>query len=74
MIFFFITLFRYFINLFYSFHCLSFPFLKDMQIQEGAHGAHSVFPFIKKERGGKKTKKKLRSQWMREMEGMLGFQ
>ena len=44
---FFITVFRYFIFLFYSFHCLSL-FL-GMQTRERAHCARSVFPFIKKE-------------------------
>ena len=33
MIFFFITLFRYSINLLYSSHCLSFPFLKRCRIE-----------------------------------------
>ena len=32
---FFITLFRYFINLFYSFHCLSFPFLEGCRLEKG---------------------------------------
>ena len=50
---FFITLFKYFINSFYSFHCLSFPFLEGCRLRERAHCARSVFPFIKK----KKTKK-----------------
>ena len=31
----FITLFRYFINLFYSFHCLSFPFPKRCRLEKG---------------------------------------
>ena len=33
--FFFFTLFRYFINLFYSFQCLSFPFLKGCGLEKG---------------------------------------
>ena len=33
---FFITVFRYFINLFYSFHCLSFPFPRDADSRKGA--------------------------------------
>ena len=32
---FFITLFKYFINLFYSFHCLSFPFLTGCRLEKG---------------------------------------
>ena len=32
---FFITLFRYFMNLFYSFHCLSFPFLEGSKLEKG---------------------------------------
>ena len=32
---FFITLFKYFINLFYSFHYLSFPFLKGYRLKKG---------------------------------------
>ena len=43
---FFITVFEYSVNLFYSFRCLSFPFLKGMQTREGVHCALSVFPFI----------------------------
>ena len=31
----FITLFRYFIKLFYSFQCLSFPFLKGCRLEQG---------------------------------------
>ena len=57
LIFFFfsVTLFKYFINLFYPFHRLSFPFLKGMQTRERAHHARCVFPFIKKKK--KKMKK-----------------
>ena len=32
---FFITLFKYFINLFYSFHCLYFPFLEGYRLEKG---------------------------------------
>ena len=32
---FFITLFRYSINLFYSFHCLFFPFLEECRLEKG---------------------------------------
>ena len=32
---FFIILFRYFVNLFYSFHCLSFPFLEGSRLEKG---------------------------------------
>ena len=35
MIFFFNTLFRYFINLFYSFHYIPFPFLKGCRLEKG---------------------------------------
>ena len=49
IIFFFITLFKYFINLFYSFNCLSFFFLRDTDSRK-EHCAHCVFPFIKKEK------------------------
>ena len=35
MIFFFYYLFRYFINLFYSLHCLSFHFLRDADSRKG---------------------------------------
>ena len=33
---FFITIFRYFIILFYSFHCLSFPFPRNADSRKGA--------------------------------------
>ena len=32
---FFIKFFRYFINLLYSFHCLSFPFLEECRLEKG---------------------------------------
>ena len=35
MFFFFITFFRYFIKLFYSFHYISFPFLKGCRLEKG---------------------------------------
>ena len=35
---FFFTLFRYFINLFYSFQCLSFPFLEGCRLEKGLIG------------------------------------
>ena len=44
---FFITLFRYF--LFYSFHCLSFPFPKGYRLEKG-HIMPILFPFIKKKK------------------------
>ena len=57
MIFFFITLFRYFtIVLFFTSHFFSFS--QGMQTRERAHCARSVFPFIKKK---KKKKKKYAS-------------
>ena len=54
MIFFFITFFRYFIKLFYSFHYISFPFLKGCRLEKG-HIVPVLFPFIKKKKK-KKTK------------------
>ena len=54
MIFFLITLFRYFIKLFYSFHYISFPFLKGCRLEKGHIVPVLCFPFIKK----KKKKKK----------------
>ena len=49
MIFFFITLFRYFtIVLFFTLHFFSFS--QGMQTRERAHCARSVFPFIKKKK------------------------
>ena len=52
---FFITLFKNFIKLFYSFYCLSFPFLEGCRLEKGAHCARSVFPFIIKKKKKKKT-------------------
>ena len=48
MTFFFITLLRYFIKLFYSFSLPIFSFSQGMQTRERAHCACSVLPFIKK--------------------------
>ena len=53
----FFTLFRYFINLFYSFHCHSFPFLKGCRLEKGHIGARSVFLFLKKKKKKKKNPK-----------------
>ena len=47
--FFFYYLFRYFINLFYSFHCLSFPFLWDADSRKGTSCPFCV-PIHKKEK------------------------
>ena len=46
--FFFITLLRYFI-IFFSFHCLSFPFPKGFRLEKG-HIVPVLFPFIKKKK------------------------
>ena len=58
MIFFFITLFRYFtIVLFFALHFFSFS--RGMRTREGAHFARSVFPFIKE----KKKKRERYYEW-----------
>ena len=45
--FFFVALFRYFVNLFYYFNCLSFPFCKGYRIEKGhIVPVLPVFPFI----------------------------
>ena len=46
---FFITIFRYFIFLFYSFHCLSFPFPRDADSRKGSLCPFCV-PIHKKKR------------------------
>ena len=46
---FFITVIRYFIVLFYSFHCLSFPFPRDADLRKGALCPFCV-PIHKKKR------------------------
>ena len=52
--FFSITLFTYFITLFYSFHCLSFPFLRDTDSRKG-----TLCPFcVPIHKTSKKKKKK----------------
>ena len=55
--FFFYSLFIYLIKLFYSFHYISFPFLKGCRL-ERAHCARSVFSFINIKKKKKKKKKK----------------
>ena len=44
---FFITVFRYFLLLFYSFHCLYFPFPRDADSRKGSLCLF-VYPFKKK--------------------------
>ena len=49
MIFFFLLLFLYILQLFYSLHYTSFPFLKGCRLEKG-HIVLVLFPFIKKKK------------------------